>query len=359
MSLLESGNSEESTPAVVATIYTCSTEAVQSIEDSAGTLSEQQRADLTLSCIIRYLEDEVLPDDDKKARELILSRSQYALLDGVLYKLEKDNSLRIFVPECDREELFKEAHKGVFGGHLREAKIYSQLSKHYWWPGIRSDVSYWCKACLVCATRNVGQAIKPTLTPIPVGGPFDRVGVDVLQLPKSSRRNHYAVVFIDYLTKWPEVFATADQSAPTIAKLLVEKVISRHGVPKELLSDRGASFLSKLIAKICKVMGIKKVNTTAYHPQSDGLVERFNRTLLDMLSKTVKAGGKDWDVRLTYLLFAYRSIVQPSTGESPFFLLYGRDPQLPTDMALSPPSVRHMMDVDDNKSRMLLDMSNA
>ena len=136
VSLLESGNSEESTPAVVATIYTCSTEAVQSIEDSAGTLSERQKADLTLSCIIRYLEDEVLPDDDKKARELILSRSQYALLDGVLYKVEKDNSLRIFVPECDREELFKEAHKGVFGGHLREAKIYSQFIKHYWWPGI-------------------------------------------------------------------------------------------------------------------------------------------------------------------------------------------------------------------------------
>ena len=93
-------------------------------------------------------------------------------------------------------------------------------------------------------------------------------------------------MFIDYLTKWPEVFATADQSAPTIAKLLVEKVISRHSVPKELLSDRGVSFLSKLIAEICKVMGIKKVNTTAYHPQSDGLVERFNQTLLDMLSKT-------------------------------------------------------------------------
>ena len=165
--------------------------------------------------------------------------------------------------------------------------------------------------------------------------------MDVLQLPKSSRGNRYAVVFMDYLTKWPEVFATADQSAPTIAKPSVEKVISRHGVPKELLSDCGASFLSKLIA------------------ESDGLVERFNRTLLDMLSKTVKTGGKDWDVCLPYLLFAYRSTVQPSTRESPFFLLYGRDPQLPTDLALSPPTVRQTIDVDDYKSRMLVDMSTA
>ena len=85
---------------------------------------------------------------------------------------------------------------------------------------------------------------------------------------------------MDFLIEWPEVFATADQSAPTIAKLLV---ISCHGVPKELLSDCGASFPSKLIAEICKIMGIKKINTTVYHSQSDGLVERFHWTLLDML----------------------------------------------------------------------------
>ena len=81
-------------------------------------------------------------------------------------------------------------------------------------------------------------------------------------------------------------------------------------------------------------MGMKKVNTSAYHPQTDGLVEWFNWTLLDMLSKTAKSGGQDWDVRLPYVLFAYRSTMQHSTGESPFFLLYGRDPQLPTEAAL-------------------------
>ena len=136
VSLLESGNSKELTPTVVAAMHTCSTETVQSNVNSAGTLSEQQRADLALFLIIRYLEDKVLLDDDEQARELILSRSQYALLDGVLYKIEKDNSRRVFVPECDHEELFREAHEGVFGGHLRGAKIYSQLSKHYWWPGM-------------------------------------------------------------------------------------------------------------------------------------------------------------------------------------------------------------------------------
>ena len=121
-----------------------------------------------------------------------------------------------------------------------------------------------------------GTAPPPPLTPIPVSGPFDRIGVDVIQFPKSSRGNQYAVVFVDYLTKWPEVFAMPDQSAITIARLLVEQIIAWHGVPAEVLSDRGAVFLSKLMKEVNQLMGIHKVNTTAYHPQTDGLVERFN-----------------------------------------------------------------------------------
>ena len=139
--------------------------------------------------------------------------------------------------------------------------------------------------------KNLTSRLSMLLTQIPVGGPFNRLGVDVLQLPKSSRGNRYGVVFMDYLTKWPEVFPAVDQTAPTIAKLLVEGVISRHEVPSELLSDRGAAFMSKLLVEVCVLMGIKKVNITAYHPQTDGLVKCFNRTLLDMLSKTVEPCG--------------------------------------------------------------------
>ena len=153
------------------------------------------------------------------------------------------------------------------------------------------------------------------------------------------------VVFIDYLTKWVEAFPTKDQTALTIAKLLVEQVISRHGVPRELLSDRGAAFLSSLLKDISKIMGLRKVNTTAYHPQGDGLVERFNRTLADMLSKTVEKSGRDWDECLPYVLFAYRSSMQESTRESPFHLLYGRDPCLPSEHSLSGPALHEQFDI--------------
>ena len=104
----------------------------------------------------------------------------------------------------------------------------------------------------------------------------------------------------------------------------------------------------KLISEICLLMGIKEVNTTAYHPQTDGLVERFNRTLLDMLAKKVKPGGQDWDLRLPFILFAYRTTVQQSTLESPFFLLYRRDPQLPVEAALCATVARNSVCIDDD-----------
>ena len=308
--------------------------------------------------MIDYLETGNLPQDKKQARELVLSKELFTMEDDVLYHVERDKSLRFVLPSSDRQKLFDEAHSGKFAGHLREAKIHSELARHYWWPGMRVDITSWCRACLPCATRSVGKSIRPPLTPIPVGGPCDRVGVDVLQLPKTSHGNRYAVVFVDYFTKWPEVYATRDQSAPTIAKLLVEEVISRHGVPRQLVSDRGASFLSRLMLEVCSVMGIKKINTSAYHPQTDGLVERFNRTLTDMLAKTV-APGVEWDDRLPYVLFAYRVTQQASTGESPFFLLYGHDPQLPSEVAFTPPVNRENVHLDDYKSSMLRAMREA
>ena len=324
-------------------------------------LKDRQHLDPDLHKVMCFMEDGDLPEDPQQAKALVLQQSQYSLVDGVLYRVIGDGTLRIIPPTADRQSLFHTIHAGKFGGHLREAKIFSTLSTHYWWPGMRGDIATWCRSCLTCATRRVGESIKPYLMPIQVGGPFDRIGVDILQLPKSSRGNMYAVVFMDYLTKWPEVYPTRDQTAPTITRLLVEKIVCRHGVPGELLSDRGATFLSGLMQEVYSLLGVHKATTTAYHPQTDGLVERFNRTLLEMLSKTCEASsnGKDWDVRLPYVLYSYRVSVHPSTGESPFYLLYGRDARLPTPEVLTPPVQRYPVDATDYRTEMTTRMSEA
>ena len=289
-------------------------------KDGDDCLEKRQRRDPNLALVIDYLESGTLPEETKKACELVLTQSQYEIVDGVLYHVEPDKTLRMIPPTSDRKQIFEEAHSGAFGGHLWETKVHGQLSRHYWWPRMRADITHWCWACLTCISRHVGQAVKPPLTPIPVAGPFDRLGVDVIKFPMSSSGNQYAVVFVDYLTKWPEVFATPDQSALTIARLLVEQVISRHGVPAELLSDREKVFLSKLLHEVYGLMGMKKVNTTAYHPQTDGLVERFNRTLMNTLAKTVKKNGSE---HLPYVLYAYRVYKSPQRSLRSSFCMGG------------------------------------
>jgi len=165
------------------------------------------------------------------------------------------------------------------------------------------------------------------------------------------------VVFTDYLTKWPEVFATKDQTL-TIAELFVEEIICHHGIPGQLLSDCGAAFLSRLLREICKLLGVKKINTTAYHPQTNGLTERFNRTLTDMLAKRVERNGKDWDTHLPFVLFVYRASVQESVKESPFYLLYGCDPRLPTTLEMDTMS-HEEIDVDSYKREVSTKLAEA
>ena len=121
------------------------------------------------------------------------------------------------------------------------------------------------------------------------------------------------------------LYPVVDQCAETITRLLIENIVCRHGVPEDVLSDRGMNFLSDLILEMCSLLGIRKVNMSGYHPQTDGLVEKFNSTITNMISNV----SVKWDKQLPLFLFAYRTTIQESTRESPFSLLYGRDPRLP------------------------------
>ena len=273
--------------------------------DEDALLASQQQQDEQVSPTYVYLAKGELPEDEREARRIVREAEQFTLVEEVLFRVQADKTLRLVVPAQRRKELFNEVHSGLYASHQRAAKIHSVLSCHYWWPRMRSDIESWCKACAICLERRAGRPKKPPMTPIPVGGPFDRVGIDILQMPKSGRQYQYVLVVIDYLTKWVEAYPLRDQTALTIAKTLAEKFLPVHGVPKELLSDRGANFLSRLMAEFYQLTGISKINTTAYHPQTDGLTERFNRTLLDMTAKSIQRAS-DWDLYLPFVLFSYR-----------------------------------------------------
>ena len=149
--------------------------------------------------------------------------------------------------------------------------------------------------------------------------------------------NRYIVVFTDYFTKWPEAFAVPSIEATRIAQLLLDHIIARHSAPRVLLCDRGQNFLSKVVSAVCDLYQIRKVNTSAYHPQTDGLVECFNSSLMKSLSQFTASNQKDWDISLPAVLFGFRIAPSPTTSESPFYLLYGRKPCLPMEVPLKPP----------------------
>jgi len=136
----------------------------------------------------------------------------------------------------------------------------------------------------------------------------------------------------DYFSKWTEAYALPNQGAVTVAETLIHQWICRYGVPGELHSDQGRNFESSVFYSVCEALGIKKTRTTALHPQSDGMVERMNRTLVNYLEKVVSDHQRDWDQHIPFFLLAYRSAVHESTGQTPASIVFGRQLRLPCDL---------------------------
>ena len=143
-------------------------------------------------------------------------------------------------------------------------------------------------------------------------------------LPETSRGNRHILVAMDHFSKWCEAFPTKDQKATTVSNILINKVFSRLGPPVVLHSDQGANFESNLLHEVCDLMGIAKTRTTAYHSQCDGLVERQNRTLQDMLAAFASEHRDDWDLWIDSAVFAYNTSCHESTRYSPYELIFGR-----------------------------------
>ncbi len=172
-------------------------------------------------------------------------------------------------------------HEGELGGHLGVDKTISKLKECFYRPSHYQDVQNWCGSCATCASRNnPTPSARAPLTNVKAGSPMQIVAVDLLgTFPESQASNTYILVASDYFTRWVEAYHVPNQEATMVAKKLTDEFFFRLSPPEQLHSDQGRQFESNVIAEICKELGILKTRTTPYHPQSDGLVERFNRTL--------------------------------------------------------------------------------
>ena len=213
------------------------------------------------------------------------------------------------------------------------------------------DIDQYCRECTICQVSKSSSPQKAPLQNIPIGKPWEMVAVDILQVPISSRNNQYLLVIQDYFTKWAEAIPIPDQSARRITKELIT-VFSHYGLPDILHSDQGRNFESSILRQTLEAFGVKKTRTTAYHPQGDGMVERFNRSLLQLLRAYVEH-QTDWEQYLPYVLFAYRSAIHTSTGVSPFELMFGRPPvQHPLPSATAYDAVSYQSKLRSTLSRL-------
>jgi len=217
-------------------------------------LRVEQRKDPSISAIIDYLEKNQLPSDTKQSRVIAAKAHSYCVVDGILYLINgKKRKCRLaIVPQQLRLQVMKQYHGGPFGGHYSGNRLYNVLSSQWYWDGMYTDAVKFCRSCPQCAIVSGGERNrKQPLHPIPVQRPFQILGLDIMDLPVTEQGNKHIVVFQDYFTKWPMVFAVPDQKTVRIVELLTKEVIPFCGVPEAVLTDRGTNLLSHLMLDVC------------------------------------------------------------------------------------------------------------
>ena len=285
----------------------------------------------------RYLDNGTYPVGYKEQQQKQIQQraKHFKQINRILYKInrrkEPAQPLRVLKTN-EIEAIMHNLHADSLSGHFGYEGTYQRIAVRYWWNGMGTDIKNFVKTCDTCQ-KTGGRTTQQPLYPIKVGQPFDRLVIDLVGPCKiTTKQNKYIVVAINYFTKWPEARAIPDKKASTVATFIYEDVICRHGCPKELQSDNGTEFVNRIIQQLTEHYKIKHKFSAPYHPQTNGIVERFNRTLCTILQKYTIALKEDWDTHLPAALFAYRTLKNATTKHEPFFLTYGREARMPIEL---------------------------
>ena len=245
----------------------------------------------------------------------------YRWKDGTLYYVLPNKEL--IVPEpLERIGLLEYAHSL---GHFQAKSTWERLSERYYWYSMKQDVIQFIEQCTTCLRNDRKPAMENSAQSLPVGGLFDRIGIDlVFGLPVTEDGYRGILVITEYLSKYPYAVPIRTKSAAEVARCLW-MYISLFGPPQEMLSDQGTEFLNEVVESLCRGFGVERRVTSAYNPRTNGLTERFNATLVNCLRKQAEEEPVKWDKWLPLVLLAYRSRVHSGTGFTPFEMMFGRN----------------------------------
>ncbi|KAH0644681.1 hypothetical protein KY284_032565 [Solanum tuberosum] len=256
---------------------------------------------------------------------------KFNLQDEFLFKENK-----LCVPNCSLRELFvREAHCGGLMGHFGVPKTLEILSEHFYWPSMRKDVEKVCSYCLECKQAKSRTLPHGLYTPLPVSNsPWIDISMDfILGLPRTKYGKDSIFMVVDRFSKMARFIpCKKTNDASHVADLFVKEVVKLHGIPRTIVSDRDAKFLSHFWRILWGKLGTKLLFSTSCHPQTDGQTEVVNRTLGNMLRAVLKGKLTSWEDYLPIVEFAYNRTFHSSTGKTPFEVVYGFNPLTPLDL---------------------------
>ena len=240
---------------------------------------------------------------------------------------------QLVIPDSMIQKVLHEIHSSPHSGHPGKDKTLAQAKRSFFWPTMRKDINNFIDTCMSCAVYK-GHTIKPSPLgsyPIP-DKPFQVVSIDMLKLPLSHDKNNYLLVMVDHFSRYVILHSLKDKSAISVARAIIDSLICRFTTPNILISDNGGEFVNEILNNICKHYSIQKLTVLPYHPASNGLVERSNRKILEVLRHILQNNTSNWDSWIPQVEASINSAINQSTQESPHFIVYGVDKKLPYEL---------------------------
>ena len=309
---------------------------------SKSELRDLQSKDPVISICKDFVESQTVPKrsfvrkQNKRVQSLLRQLKHLKVVDGVIYRKVEDPKFgyltQLVLPSSLHDLVLHGLHDQ--NGHQGQERTLNLVRQRCYWPKMWIDIKEYCTKCERCAVSKIPiPKVHTSMGHLSASEPLEIVAVDLTVLePAQGFEN--VLVMTDVFTKWTIAVPTRDQTAQTVAKVLVSELFYKFGVCKRLHSDQGKSFEADIIQHLCKIYNVKKSRTTAYHPEGNAQCERFNRSLHNLLRTLPPVRKRRWPEYIRELVFSYNVTPHSSTGYSPYFLMYGRDPNLPVDFIL-------------------------
>ncbi|GJU75350.1 reverse transcriptase domain-containing protein [Tanacetum coccineum] len=323
--------------------------------------SENKKADalskIASTSFTHLSKQEILPADKKKARAIRRKAVRYTMINGTLYKKSFLGPWLRCVGPLQANYVLREIHEGSCSMHSGPRSVVAKTIRiGYYWPTMNMDARKLIRECNDCQVhcpvpRNPQQNLSPITSP----WPFYKWGIDIAgPFPEGPGKVKFLIVAVNYFTKWIEAKPVATITGNQVKKSVWDNIVCRFGLPREIVSDNGKQFRDNPLKDWCEKLCICQCFASVKHPQTNGLVERANRTLGEGIKARLDERSKDWIEELSHVLWSHHTMIKSSNGETPFSLTYGTEAVIPAEIGMP---ILWTMEVDPTKNDEALEIN--